>query len=127
MNDIEKENQILKAQLTKQTQRASLLTAGIFLSSFTSVSILVYLFFDYFGDQSMFEVELVCAALATGAILLLAGLAQKLLFGDAMAAYPDAEMPKIDKKKDNLLILLTVLSVYLIQLVGYFVVFKLFK
>ena len=47
--------------------------------------------------------------------------------GDVMADYPDIEMPKIDKKKDNLLILLTVLSVYLIQLIGYFVVFKLFK
>lgn len=124
MPDLERENRLLKAQLEKQTQRASLLTAGLFFSSFTRVSTLVYMFFHLFGDQGMFEVELVCAALATGITLLLTGLLQKLMFGDAMAEFPGEEMPRIEKKKDNLLILITVLAVYGIQIVGYFVLYK---
>ena len=122
---LEKENEFIKAQLKKQTQAKAVMICAVFFSSFMAVSLLIYFFFDFFKDNSgIFMIEIILRAFCTGFSLLMWGGIQRLIFGDPLKDYKDNLYPQIEKEKESKLIVILVASLYLFQLIGYFLFAK---
>ena len=49
---------------------------------------------------------------------------QRLLFGDPLKDYEDNLYPQIEKEKESKLIVILVVSLYIFQLIGYFLFAK---
>ncbi|MDD6186543.1 MAG: hypothetical protein PUB11_00610 [Oscillospiraceae bacterium] len=122
---LEKENEFIKAQLKKQTQAKAVMICAVFFSSFMAASLLIYFFFDFFKDNSgIFMIEIILRAFCTGFSLLMWGGIQRLLFGDPLKDYEDNLYPQIEKEKESKLIVILVASLYIFQLIGYFLFAK---
>lgn len=122
---LEKENEFIRAQLKKQTQAKAVTVCAVFFSSFLAVSLLIYFFFDFFKENSgIFMIEIILRAFCTGFSLLMWGGIQKLIFGDPLKEYEDNLYPQIEKEKESKLIVILVASLYIFQLIGYFLFAK---
>lgn len=119
MENLEKENELLKLKIESASHQIAVLTWAVFFSTFTGIAIFVWLFYEKFYFEGIFEIQVICTGFATGIALLVSMALKKVLFGDVLKDYPDERLPKIDGKKDNLMIFLLVAMCYAIQFIGY--------
>ena len=69
-------------------------------------------------------IEIILRAFCTGFSLLMWGGIQRLIFGDPLKDYEDNLYPQIEKEKESKLIVILVASLYIFQLIGYFLFAK---